>query len=1017
MSFASQQVNTLSSNDFRLVTLGRLALVGPGGADDASLGKRRRKLALLAVLARAGRPVERDFLIEMFWGDQDEERARHSLSDALSHLRRVLGPDSISTRRTDVSLDGSARVEVDALELEAAAAARSWQRVTELYAGPFLDFIYVERSASFEHWVAREREHFLALFTRASANHCFTLARARRWEECAPLAQRWLDTEPLSADAALYLLNALKAPATRDADARALAAYRQLVSRLAREYDATPDDKVSTLATDIASRLAARSAPVATASAAPAAPPAPAHEAPPAATAASTQAAAPPAPVAVENPGPNRSTGPTSSARRRRMMVWMSLAAAGIAIAGTLGVAALRANAVAPSTRPAIAIVGIRNLTGDTTLSWLTTGLPQMIVADLSRSSAVDVVDPSRVQQVLARATLPESGALPLRTTLDVGRRVGATWVVDGTLSRTDGKLILSFNVHDAATQALVRPYTVSDADVMSLADHAAARLLVAANANAPGPRLSEVETSSLEAYQHYVRAMQAGDEGRGLDQRREVDAAIALDSGFVAALRMRIMLSSDDGAAQDTLARLLAAFKRAAPRASEHDRLEQNGYVALRNGERMRSEALARLLVRDYPRDPHSYSTLAGVYATHGMWAAADTVLMQELALDSLAAEAGEGPCAPCIAYGGLISNRANAGDLPGAEHVADRWIALQPDLPMPWSMLSTILSYEQRFDEALQIQRRAAALAGNDPQSLIRIGRVMIMARRWHQADSLITLWSRRPSREWRTGALDLRMLLQRERGQFRASIRTADALRELIPGGGELDLMTGNSFGVIGDYVSATRSYEEHAHASTVPGAVVSPVGALAGDRARQFSWEHALEADAIAGSGDTVRLHVLADSIDLISSRSYYGRDWRLAHHVRGLIAMQGHRYAEAVREFQAAQWGVAGWTRTVAELAQAQLALGQPRDAIVTLREAYMGPLDAMGRYEPRSQLDFLMAKAFQAAGMTDSATVYGSYVRTAWKDADPEVKRLLLGLRDGTNAAVADDRRSVSGGA
>jgi len=51
-----------------------------------------------------------------------------------------------------------------------------------------------------------------------------------------------------------------------------------------------------------------------------------------------------------------------------------------------------------------------------------------------------------------------------------------------------------------------------------------------------------------------------------------------------------------------------------------------------------------------------------------------------------------------------------------------------------------------------------------------------------------------------------------------------------------------------------------------------------------------------------------------------------------------------------------------------------------------------------GRYEPRSHLDFLMAKSFQAAGMTDSAAVYAGYVRTAWKDADPEIKRLLAEL-------------------
>src|SRR5687768_2403167 len=75
----------------RLVTLGRLALVDAAGRDDESLRKRKRKLAVLVVLALERRPVSRDTLVDMFWGEQEEERARHSLSDALSHLRRVLG--------------------------------------------------------------------------------------------------------------------------------------------------------------------------------------------------------------------------------------------------------------------------------------------------------------------------------------------------------------------------------------------------------------------------------------------------------------------------------------------------------------------------------------------------------------------------------------------------------------------------------------------------------------------------------------------------------------------------------------------------------------------------------------------------------------------------------------------------------------------------------------------------------------------------------------------------------------
>jgi hypothetical protein len=60
-----------------------------------------------------------------------------------------------------------------------------------------------------------------------------------------------------------------------------------------------------------------------------------------------------------------------------------------------------------------------------------------------------------------------------------------------------------------------------------------------------------------------------------------------------------------------------------------------------------------------------------------------------------------------------------------------------------------------------------------------------------------------------------------------------------------------------------------------------------------------------------------------------------------------------------------------------------------------LRDAYESSPDAMGRYLPRSEIDLLMAEAFGRAGMRDSSALYAGYVRSAWKDADSEVKSLL----------------------
>ena len=151
------EVNILPSDDFRLITLGRLAFEGGEGDPAAeALRRQRRKLAVLAVLALAREPFSRDALVEMFWGDQDEARARHSLSEALSHLRRVLGSHAITARGFEVALNERAPLRVDAREFRVATQAESWAEALALYGGPFLDAVHPGESARLEAWLDGE---------------------------------------------------------------------------------------------------------------------------------------------------------------------------------------------------------------------------------------------------------------------------------------------------------------------------------------------------------------------------------------------------------------------------------------------------------------------------------------------------------------------------------------------------------------------------------------------------------------------------------------------------------------------------------------------------------------------------------------------------------------------------------------------------------------------------------------------------------------------------------------------
>ncbi|HEV2641388.1 MAG TPA: BTAD domain-containing putative transcriptional regulator, partial [Candidatus Elarobacter sp.] len=237
---------------YRLVTLGGLVLVDENGRAVASLGP--RNLALLAYLALANKPLSRDHIAELFWGDRDEDRARHSMREALSKLRQLLGPDAIPQRSSSVALSASVPLSVDARTLIAASAAGDARRVAELYAGPFLDGVHVGGSRSFEDWSDAERSMYEARFIAACIPECARLREAGAWTECVELARRWLAAAPLDPKPAIELLRALAAPGTRDAQRLAMQEYRRIVERLAAAYELTPHASVVSVADEIARR-------------------------------------------------------------------------------------------------------------------------------------------------------------------------------------------------------------------------------------------------------------------------------------------------------------------------------------------------------------------------------------------------------------------------------------------------------------------------------------------------------------------------------------------------------------------------------------------------------------------------------------------------------------------------------------------------------------------------------------------------------------------------------------------
>lgn len=922
----------------------------------------------------ANRPLSRDQLVGLFWAEQPEERARHSLSNALSFLRRVLGREAIRPHRDEVALQPGLPLRVDAREFEVALSAGRHVEALSWYQGPFLDGVYLGGAPEFDRWVDGERARLEGLFLRASAGAHADLATGGLWAEAEAVARRWLAAAPLSGPAAVALLDAIMAGGDRDADQRALETYDRLVTRLGEEYHRRPERAVIDRARTIVERLRASDATgefrVPTWALEPA--DAPADPEP--------ELASPAPPV--EAVIPPSSTGSAGRSRAR----WYGLGAA-LAVFLAWGWWTTRDQSAATPLGPPVVAIGPVRAPADSAGAWLGEGMTQMLAARLARSTMVEVVSPERMRELLpAAATLSQ--------VLGAARRAGAQWVISGGITRAEEGYVMDVNIHAVADGRLASLNTVTGTDPIGLADRVAVLAMVAAGTSPDGPSLAEVETANPLAYEAYIRYLRAANAERGFDAITALDEAIALDSGFVTALRERASIAFPTADVR-LLGTLLEAFRRHESRATEFDRTFLAAQTAFYEGEHDRARGLVRQLMERYPRDPRSYPLAYEILNSHGRWAEAEDVLLQLLALDPSLRRLSAGPCVPCVSYGRLSYLRLARGNLEGAEEATRRYVALAPDVAQGWDHLSIVLGARGRYAEALTAAEQMARL-GDEGRSRARQQqiRLFLMMRDWARADSAIRAFRREATPPELPSVLDFAAMAHRERGRHRAAIAALDSMAWAgTPGA--LEIVAGNSLGRIGQYAAARTRFRASPPVAPVPADPEIRAFGLRGDVTRGFAWHRALEADAIAESGDTLRLRIIADSLEALAGWSYYGRDWRLHHHVRGLLLARANRHEEAISEFQLAQWGELGFSRTLAEQARSEVAVGRPEEALQTLRRAYIVPLDAMGRYQPRTELDWLMVEAFRAAGRADSAVIYEQWVREAWAEADPEIRAKL----------------------
>ncbi|HKP30792.1 MAG TPA: AAA family ATPase [Gemmatimonadales bacterium] len=191
-------------------------------------------MALLAFLTLETGPRAREELTALLWGESPEEKAGASLRQALSHLRTTFG-DRLRIDRTTVELDAGVASDVGLFER---TVAREPESALTIDIPRFLGNLHLKNSPAFDEWLEATRRRLMRKYRRAVIDCANAAAARREWRRASELADRWLQLEPSSEDAAHLLVEARYLDGD---EAGALGAYSEFRSRLEALEERAPN--------------------------------------------------------------------------------------------------------------------------------------------------------------------------------------------------------------------------------------------------------------------------------------------------------------------------------------------------------------------------------------------------------------------------------------------------------------------------------------------------------------------------------------------------------------------------------------------------------------------------------------------------------------------------------------------------------------------------------------------------------------------------------------------------------
>jgi tetratricopeptide (TPR) repeat protein len=621
-----------------------------------------------------------------------------------------------------------------------------------------------------------------------------------------------------------------------------------------------------------------------------------------------------------------------------------------------------------------VVILPFLNFTGEEEMGWLSKGIADMLIRDLSQSPHVKVTDLQRVSDLYINHDLEADDVVDTETLKKFGAETQSEAVLKGSFQNRNDSLIIDVDVYNVQAgffvdKAVVTGYQLEN--IFNMVDELSSRLKSALKVSFEKSihsdfAIAEISTQSLPAYKSYTQGVELAYQAYWNDALGKFEHAIALDSTFAMAHFWASVMSSRLDR-NDAATAYIDNAMHFSGNVTPGERMKIEWLHLINSGKRHEGFKLLKSIVEHFPDDKEYRFHLANNYFFYRDWERANEQLQVALKLDRDYIQA-------CILKSEVMRVQ---GDHDGAILCLKNYITRNPGAAAAYHELAR--TYEERgeYDFALSYYKKATSIKEDFYISYLNMAKLYSSLGEYqHATDNYLTALSIVPTRELKARVFTGLAHISKAQGKFNQAIeqiKFASEYQESIVNRSDYLVMLASFYfkkDAIDSSLALTRRALE-----------IQPKNLLALELLGRIQ-AHIGNVDGAAK---------IAGTIDSIISELQFEQLRNIQYRLLGKIAEARGDYELGTHYFEKILSDNRNAFSVYKDLGGIYLKKNEPERAIHSYKKYIeKNPFDAPAIYE--------LALAYSANGDTERANQYMYQFLDLWKDADtdiPEMKHVM----------------------